>query len=274
MTHDVTPGIRLTPARSGKVSVSFAQLLQKYGASPRLLRRVQEVVEDRVLPLSESETMLTASEVVPGKFAGRPADVDQIVANAATGSHQTVRSVQGLSGVGKAATVWHAMKQGEAAATPSKEDEALVARATYEAYADGVSRAHWDVIESDMSSLPSAGRSPLVRRRPGAALPLEALSSRQARLANVRSKLELYRELLGKRTPTSNWEPLPEIESLRSSPSHPEGALSTPVVETYVRLAVELEAALGPEHPETVEARRKLNEWLARVASGTGRSST
>jgi hypothetical protein len=50
-------------------------------------------------------------------------------------------------------------------------DEAQSARAVLEAFEEGVSRAHWDVIEADMSSPPAAGHSPLARRVPGATLP-------------------------------------------------------------------------------------------------------
>src|SRR5687768_4856725 len=45
MTDDAS-SVRSTPARAGTVSAAFAHLLEKYGASPRLLRRVREVVAD------------------------------------------------------------------------------------------------------------------------------------------------------------------------------------------------------------------------------------
>ncbi|MEU4218677.1 nitrate- and nitrite sensing domain-containing protein [Actinoplanes sp. NPDC026623] len=50
-------------------------------------------------------------------------------------------------------------------------DDALAAREAFEAFEAGVSRAHWDVIEQEMSSPPAAGHPPLTRRVPGATLP-------------------------------------------------------------------------------------------------------
>ncbi len=55
--------------------------------------------------------------------------------------------------------------------TPPTSDDALAAREAFEAFEAGVSRAHWDVIEQDMSSPPAAGHPPLTRRVPGATLP-------------------------------------------------------------------------------------------------------
>lgn len=55
---------------------------------------------------------------------------------------------------------------------PPSADDALAARAAFEAFEAGVSRAQWDVIEADMSSPPAAGHPPLARRVPGATLPL------------------------------------------------------------------------------------------------------
>ena len=56
--------------------------------------------------------------------------------------------------------------------TPPTSDDALAAREAFEAFEAGVSRAHWDVIEQDMSSPPAAGHPPLTRRVPGATLPV------------------------------------------------------------------------------------------------------
>jgi len=56
--------------------------------------------------------------------------------------------------------------------TPPTSDDALAAREAFDAFEDGVSRAHWDVIEQDMSSPPAAGNPPLLRRVPGATLPV------------------------------------------------------------------------------------------------------
>jgi hypothetical protein len=56
------------------------------------------------------------------------------------------------------------------AARPS-QDDAVAARAALDAFEAGVTRAQWDVAETDMSSPPSAGHAPLARRVPGATLP-------------------------------------------------------------------------------------------------------
>jgi signal transduction histidine kinase len=55
---------------------------------------------------------------------------------------------------------------------PPTSDDALAAREAFDAFEAGVSRAHWDVIEQDMSSPPAAGHPPLTRRVPGATLPV------------------------------------------------------------------------------------------------------
>ncbi|GGL05506.1 sensor histidine kinase [Mangrovihabitans endophyticus] len=55
---------------------------------------------------------------------------------------------------------------------PPSADDAQAAREAFEAFEAGVSRAQWDVIETDMSSPPSAGHPPLARRVPGATLPV------------------------------------------------------------------------------------------------------
>ncbi|GAA3339419.1 nitrate- and nitrite sensing domain-containing protein [Amorphoplanes nipponensis] len=57
-------------------------------------------------------------------------------------------------------------------AAPPTSDDALAARDAFEAFEAGVSRAQWDVIEQDMSSPPAAGHPPLMRRVPGATLPV------------------------------------------------------------------------------------------------------
>ncbi len=62
------------------------------------------------------------------------------------------------------------------AALPSQGD-AVAARAAFDAFEAGVSRAQWDVVETDMSSPPSAGHAPLARRVPGATLPPETPDS-------------------------------------------------------------------------------------------------
>ncbi|HEY0533179.1 MAG TPA: ATP-binding protein [Actinoplanes sp.] len=62
-------------------------------------------------------------------------------------------------------------------AAPPSQGDAVAARAAFDAFEAGVSRAHWDVAESDMSSPPSAGHAPLARRVPGATLPLDEPNS-------------------------------------------------------------------------------------------------
>ena len=57
-------------------------------------------------------------------------------------------------------------------APPSAQD-AIQARAALDAFEAGVSRAQWDVVETDMSSPPAAGHAPLARRVPGATLPMD-----------------------------------------------------------------------------------------------------
>jgi signal transduction histidine kinase len=59
------------------------------------------------------------------------------------------------------------------ASAPPSTDDALAAREAFEAFEAGVNRAHWDVIEADMSSPPAAGHTPLTRRVPGATLPAD-----------------------------------------------------------------------------------------------------
>jgi hypothetical protein len=51
-------------------------------------------------------------------------------------------------------------------------DDADAARAAVEAFEDGVSRAHWEVIEADITSPSTTGQETLTRRVPGATLPL------------------------------------------------------------------------------------------------------
>ncbi|GAA0561952.1 nitrate- and nitrite sensing domain-containing protein [Paractinoplanes ferrugineus] len=59
-------------------------------------------------------------------------------------------------------------------AAPPSQDDAVAARAAFDAFEAGVSRAQWDVAETDMTAPPSAGHAPLARRVPGATLPREA----------------------------------------------------------------------------------------------------
>ncbi|GAB2581829.1 histidine kinase [Paractinoplanes abujensis] len=54
---------------------------------------------------------------------------------------------------------------------PPSQLDAVAARAAFDDFEAGVSRAQWDVAETDMSSPPSAGHAPLARRVPGATLP-------------------------------------------------------------------------------------------------------
>jgi len=56
--------------------------------------------------------------------------------------------------------------------TPPTPDDAVAAKAAFDAFEAGVNRAQWDVIEADMSSPPAAGHAPLARRVPGASLPV------------------------------------------------------------------------------------------------------
>jgi signal transduction histidine kinase len=56
-------------------------------------------------------------------------------------------------------------------AAPPSPNDAVAARAAFDAFEAGVSRAHWDVAETDMTAPPSAGHAPLARRVPGATLP-------------------------------------------------------------------------------------------------------
>ncbi len=56
---------------------------------------------------------------------------------------------------------------------PPSPDDAVAARAAFDAFEAGVSRAQWDVAETDMTAPPSAGHAPLARRVPGATLPLD-----------------------------------------------------------------------------------------------------
>ncbi|WP_250031644.1 sensor histidine kinase [Paractinoplanes maris] len=56
-------------------------------------------------------------------------------------------------------------------ARPPSQDDAVAARAAFDDFEAGVSRAQWDVAETQMSSPPSAGHAPLARRVPGATLP-------------------------------------------------------------------------------------------------------
>jgi hypothetical protein len=60
---------------------------------------------------------------------------------------------------------------------PPSQDDAVAARAAFDAFEAGVSRAQWDVVETDMSSPPSAGHAPLARRVPGATLPRDEPNS-------------------------------------------------------------------------------------------------
>ncbi|MFI6078318.1 nitrate- and nitrite sensing domain-containing protein [Actinoplanes sp. NPDC051343] len=60
---------------------------------------------------------------------------------------------------------------------PPSQDDAVAARAAFDAFEAGVSRAEWDVAETDMSSPPSAGHAPLARRVPGATLPRDEPNS-------------------------------------------------------------------------------------------------
>ncbi|GAA3452664.1 putative bifunctional diguanylate cyclase/phosphodiesterase [Dactylosporangium matsuzakiense] len=52
MVDELTPRPRLSPARSGRVSSSFADRLERYGASGRLMRRVREATDDGGAPAS------------------------------------------------------------------------------------------------------------------------------------------------------------------------------------------------------------------------------
>lgn len=60
---------------------------------------------------------------------------------------------------------------------PPSPDDAVAARAAFDAFEAGVSRAQWDAAETDMSSPPSAGHAPLARRVPGATLPRDEPNS-------------------------------------------------------------------------------------------------
>ncbi|NMO53819.1 HAMP domain-containing protein [Actinoplanes sp. TBRC 11911] len=62
-------------------------------------------------------------------------------------------------------------------AAPPSQDDAVAARAAFEAFEAGVSRAQWDAVETDMSSPPAAGHAPLARRVPGATLPMDEPNS-------------------------------------------------------------------------------------------------
>jgi hypothetical protein len=53
----------------------------------------------------------------------------------------------------------------------------VAARAAFDAFEAGVSRAQWDAVETDMSSPPAAGHAPLARRVPGATLPMDEPNS-------------------------------------------------------------------------------------------------
>jgi hypothetical protein len=57
-------------------------------------------------------------------------------------------------------------------AAPLTADDAFAARDAFDAFEAGVNRAQWEAIEADMSSPPAAGHSPLIRRVPGASLPV------------------------------------------------------------------------------------------------------
>jgi signal transduction histidine kinase len=56
---------------------------------------------------------------------------------------------------------------------PPSQDDAAAARDAFDAFEAGVSRAEWDVAETNMTAPPSAGHAPLARRVPGATLPRE-----------------------------------------------------------------------------------------------------
>ena len=58
-------------------------------------------------------------------------------------------------------------------ATPPSQHDAIKARAAFDAFEAGVSRAQWDAAETEMSSPPSACHAPLARRVPGATLPTD-----------------------------------------------------------------------------------------------------
>jgi hypothetical protein len=58
-------------------------------------------------------------------------------------------------------------------AAPPSQDDAVAARAAFDAFEAGVSRAQWDVAETEMTAPPSAGHAPLARRVPGATLPAD-----------------------------------------------------------------------------------------------------
>ncbi|MFF5295362.1 sensor histidine kinase [Paractinoplanes globisporus] len=64
-----------------------------------------------------------------------------------------------------------------ASIAPPSQDEAAAARAAFDAFEAGVSRAQWDVAETEMTAPPSAGHAPLARRVPGATLPRDAQNS-------------------------------------------------------------------------------------------------
>ncbi|MGX6603395.1 transcriptional repressor LexA [Micromonosporaceae bacterium Da 78-11] len=49
------PGVEIRPRRSGRVSADFAELLEKYGASPSLLRRIKEVQDRRAVRRAPSD---------------------------------------------------------------------------------------------------------------------------------------------------------------------------------------------------------------------------
>ncbi|GAA2493377.1 sensor histidine kinase [Winogradskya humida] len=57
-------------------------------------------------------------------------------------------------------------------ATVPTTDDALAARAAFDAFEAGVSQAQWDVAEQEMSAPPAVGHAPLSRRVPGATLPV------------------------------------------------------------------------------------------------------
>ncbi|WP_246607790.1 sensor histidine kinase [Paractinoplanes toevensis] len=59
-------------------------------------------------------------------------------------------------------------------AAPPSQDDAVAARAAFDAFEAGVNQAQWDVAETEMTAPPSAGHAPLARRVPGATLPREA----------------------------------------------------------------------------------------------------
>jgi signal transduction histidine kinase len=60
---------------------------------------------------------------------------------------------------------------------PPSADDAVAARAAFDAFEAGVSRAQWDVAETEMTAPPSAGHAPLARRVPGATLPRDEQNS-------------------------------------------------------------------------------------------------